>query len=366
MKIGIDARFWNETGVGRYVQNLIRELAELDRKNHYIIFLRKEEFLSLSFPENFEKRLANIQWHTIREQVQFTMLLQKEDLDLMHFTYFSIPLAYSKPFVVTIHDLILHHYPTGKASILPFVFYQSKLFGYKVIMKQAAKRAKKIITVSHATKSEIVDHLKVKEEKVAVIYEGVDKGVLGAVSKNGRKKPYFLYVGNTYPHKNVQFLADAFLTAFPSNTHELLFVGRNDFFTKRFKAHIEKKNASESIHFLHSLSDKELGNLYRNAVSFVLPSLMEGFGLPCLEAMANKTLVLASDIPSLREICQTGALYFDPTDQDSLVKRLREVVKKEKSVFAKQLKEGYTRAMSFSWRTMAQKTLRVYESSTRL
>src|SRR3990172_10967707 len=164
MKIGIDTRLWGETGVGRYIRNLVSELSKIDFKNSYVLFaLNKNEKKIKSAIRNsqFVIRLTDIKWHTLEEQLRFPAILNKENLDLVHFPYFSVPIFYDKPLVVTIHDLILHHFPTGEASTLPSPFYWLKLIGYKFVISNAAKKAKKIITVSNATKKEIIDHLKV-------------------------------------------------------------------------------------------------------------------------------------------------------------------------------------------------------------
>src|SRR5438270_8706473 len=99
MKIGIDARLWNETGVGRYIRNLVTQLAEIDKKNDYVIFLKKQEYESIVTPgNNFRKRLADVHWHSLQEQSIFLRHLYQENLDVMHFPYFSFPLFYARPF----------------------------------------------------------------------------------------------------------------------------------------------------------------------------------------------------------------------------------------------------------------------------
>src|SRR5579872_4995215 len=113
MKIAIDCRLWNETGVGRYIRNLVEELGFLDSKNEYIPFFKKEEYETVPLPgKNFQKRLADIPWHSLQEQREFKKLLEKENVDLVHFPYFSYPIGYKRKFVITIHDLIIDHFPT--------------------------------------------------------------------------------------------------------------------------------------------------------------------------------------------------------------------------------------------------------------
>jgi hypothetical protein len=172
MKIGIDARLINQTGVGRYTKNLIINLAKIDKKNQYILFLRQEEYNQYSLPgNNFQKILADFRWHGLEEQVKFPKILEKENLDLVHFPYFSVPIIYKGKYIVTIHDLIIDHFDTGRATTLPLPIYRIKRFCYKYILSQAIKNSFKIIAVSKATKQEIIDHYRVNPNKIEVIYE---------------------------------------------------------------------------------------------------------------------------------------------------------------------------------------------------
>src|SRR2546422_331574 len=129
MKIGIDARLLGETGVGRYIRNLVEQLQEIDRKNEYVLFVQSKDLQNISSQIEIHRKdkwkvvSIDIHWHTLEEQIHLPRVFYKENLDLMHFPYFSLPILYNRPFVVTIHDLINNHYPTGKASTLPFPLY---------------------------------------------------------------------------------------------------------------------------------------------------------------------------------------------------------------------------------------------------
>lgn len=365
-KIGIDARLWNETGVGRYIRNLVSQLAIIDKKNEYILFLRKKEFDTLPLPgENFQKQLADFHWHTVEEQFKFPLVLEKEHLDLVHFPYFSLPIFYRGAYVVTIHDLILHHFPTGKASTRSLPVYYGKLFLYKLLIEQAASSAKKIIAVSKATKNEIIDHLRVPEEKVIVTYEGIDE--IFTAKKTPTKplitQPYFLYVGNAYPHKNLERLISAFVE-FRSrslNNAILVLVGRNDYFYQHLRDKVINKEIDKYIVIKNDVSDSNLKNLYAHAIAVIVPSLMEGFGLPALEAMSQGCLVLASDIPSIREICRESVIYVNPFDERAIAEKL-DFIYTQRTKFSEEKKHAKIRAKAFSWKKMAEETKRVYES----
>src|SRR4051812_11445328 len=117
MRIGIDARFYSESGVGRYIRNLIKHLQELDSKNEYFIFLLKKNYDILEFKnEKFHKVLADFKWYGATEQIKLPKLLRKYDLDLVHFPHFNVPVFYKGKYVVTVHDLIHQHYKMRRAS----------------------------------------------------------------------------------------------------------------------------------------------------------------------------------------------------------------------------------------------------------
>lgn len=370
MKIGIDCRLWAETGVGRYVRNLVRQLQLIDNKNEYVLFVLSKNY------EYVKSKITNskwtlvdsdIRWHSAAEQLEFPRILNRENLDLVHFPYQSVPFFYNRPFVITIHDLIPYHYPTSKASALPFLLYYLKFLGYKFVISQAAKKAKKIITVSNATKDEIVDHLKVNSEKIEITYEGIDPAMLNLKVKSqnskfqAKSKKYFLYVGNAYPHKNLERLLEAFNMLIDTNI-SLVLVGKDDYFYKRLKKKVKEMKLSDRVIFLENVADEELSNLYKNALALIAPSFMEGFGLPVLEAMANNCLVLASNIPALREACEDAAIYFDPYDKEDIEEKMREVYFNDLNHFSKRIKMGLERVKLFSWEKMAKETLEVYES----
>lgn len=371
MRIGIDCRLWNESGVGRYTRNLVRELLVLDTQNVYVLFILSkdaEEFKEFSSRVNCRIVTADIRWHTLREQLLFPRILYKEKLDLMHFPYFSVPIFYIKPYIVTIHDLILHHFPTGQASTLPLPFYYLKHFGYKTIITFAGIGARQILTVSETTKKELMDHLRIPDQKITVTYEGIESTLLEEKEKpefaHLKNKKYFLYVGNAYPHKNLERLLKAFKNVVSRNSSaNLVLIGREDFFYKKLKEKVQSLGLEEQVSFFQNIPDAELGYFYKNAQALVMPSLMEGFGLPVIEAMSKKCPVLVSDIPAFREICEDAAYYFNPFDISEIQSRMEKALSLDISRKSKNVLKGLERSKDFSWEKMAKETLEVYESS---
>lgn len=365
MKIGIDCRLWNETGVGRYIRNLVLNLQELDKKNDYVLLVLNKDYENVKCQiSNVKWKIikADIRWHTFEEQLRLPQILNKENLDLVHFPYFSMPIFYNRPFVVTIHDLIINHFSTGQASTLPMPIYNLKLLAYKFVLNQVVRKARKIIAVSNATKNEIIDHLKINPQKISVTYEGISQKLAVSSQKLMVKGKYFLYVGNAFPHKNLDRLLEAFRIL--NSNVRLVFVGKEDYFYKSLKNKVQLMKFSNKAIFLQNVSDEELANLYQNALALILPSLMEGFGLPALEAMANNCLVLASNIPALKEICADAAIYFNPLSVDELVDKLNMVTSHttEYGGLENLKKKGAERIKLFSWEKMAKETLKIYSS----
>ena len=382
MKIGIDARLWSQSGVGRYTRNLVKNLLNVDKSNNYTLFIGSKDFNNLEFTINNLQNLisygklkivkTDIPWHSIQEQLKFPSVISKEKLDLMHFPYFSVPVLYNKPYVITIHDLIINHFPTGKASSLPLPFYFLKRIGYNFVLNNAIYNSKKIIVPSNATQDELIKHFRISDKKIQVIYEGIfDDFSSGSVPHKYRKLgDYFLYVGNAYPHKNLERLIkayDMFISGIQKNPPSLLLVGRQDYFYSILKNFINKfKNAKEYIIFKDEVDDAELKNLYKNARALIIPSLMEGFGLTALEAMSEGCIVLSSNIPSIHEICKDSCIYFGEQNTLDIKSKLNLVYNSKANTLNILKEKGFRRSRDFSWNKMSVETLKIYESCSGL
>ena len=180
MNIGIDARMYGPRvgggGLGRYVEQLVTQLQATDTKNRYVLFLKKENFDACIITNpNFEKRLTDVHWYGLEEQLKMGGIIDREHLDLVHFPHFNVPLFVRTPFVVTIHDLILLDEPfSSKVSTRHQTIFTLKYWGYKLVLAHAVSRAKKVIAVSHATANSILQHIEgVDPKKMEVVYEGV-------------------------------------------------------------------------------------------------------------------------------------------------------------------------------------------------
>ena len=127
MRIGIDCRFWGETGIGRYIRNVVCNLAEMDGANTYVLFLLSKDFYLVSLPDNFKKVKADIHWHTFTEQIFMPLIFLKENLDVLHIPQANFLILYPGKTVFTVHDLTPLRFMTGRVTTLPYVFYLIKL-----------------------------------------------------------------------------------------------------------------------------------------------------------------------------------------------------------------------------------------------
>ena len=347
MRIGIDARLWNETGVGRYVRSLFRYLP---REQEFVWFVGKKEFEILELPcPKWKKVLATPHWHTFMEQFLMPVLFYRENLDLLHVPYVNFPLFYFKKTVSTIHDLIPDHYRTGRATTLPRWFYLIKKFSYHFLVWIATVRAMKIFTLSIDAKNEIVDHYPADPNKIIAIHEA---GTLEDISKKGPNpmpEPYLLYVGNAHPHKNVESL----IKAAEILKMKLVIIGYDNFFQKRLPK-------SKYVEVIGEVPNTKIADWFRFAQALVTASKMEGFGIPPLEAMSVGCPAIVSDIPVFHEVLGEAAAYFNQDDPQDVARVVKKVLSDPKKI--KEMKvRVYKQASKYSWKKLVDETYKVYE-----
>ena len=379
-RIGIDARFYGPVGkgLGRYIQEVVDNIIKMDDYNDYIIFLRKENFDELIVDEstNVKKVLADVQWYSLKEQLVMPFYIWREKLDLMHFPHFNVPFFVPCKFIVTIHDLILTKFKTIRATTLHPCIYELKNVAYRTIIKRALKRSKKILTVSEFTKNDIMEQFKINSGKIEVIYEGVANLAKGRDSlfvaklDNGDilhdyniNYPFILYVGNAYPHKNLDFLINGFREIYKKNNDlRLVLVGKEDYFYKNLKQFAQNcfsDTKENPVIFSGYVPDDKLEIFYNKALFYVFPSLYEGFGLPPLEAMAKGCPVLSSNVSSMPEVLADAALYFNPRDENDFLNKTNLILNDDK-LREKLIKAGESRYKQFNWWDCAFKTWQIY------
>lgn len=370
MRIGIDARFFGPRigggGLGRYVAELVTQLQRLDHHNQYVIFLRKENFHECVITNaNFEKRLVDVPWYSLEEQRVMPREVALARVNFMHYPHWNVPIFSRVPFIVTIHDLILVEDPlSAKATTRNPFLHGIKYVGFRTALESAIHRSRHIITVSAYTKQSVLRHFRVSPQKISVIPNGVveprdDRDV--SLQALGVHEPYVLYVGNSYPHKNIETLLHAFAMFNRQQPHmQLVLAGKRDVFTDRLEREAKEIGIPrDAIRFINLPTDDELAALYRRAALFVYPSRIEGFGIPPLEAMRYGTPVAAARSSSLPEVLGTSATFFDPDDIEALV-GIMERAANGTLVGDEERKMAERHAKHFTWEKTAQMTLSAY------
>lgn len=372
MKIGIDTRFYGPRtgggGLGRYVAELVNHLQLIDTQHQYVLFLRKENFHECKIVNpRFEKRLVDIPWYTLEEQRRMPGYVRRARVDVMHYPHWNIPIFSRVPFLITVHDLILLQDKNSARSSTrhPFI-HGFKYAGFRTVLENAIHRSRHILAVSQFTKESILEHFGIHSGKVTVIPNGVipkreARGV--SLTTLGVYEPYFLYVGNAYPHKNLEMMLHAFAQFHPSHPHvQLVIAGRRDLFSRMLEKEVRELNLSAgAVRFVDLPTDEEIAALYKNASLFIFPSRIEGFGIPPLEALSYRTPVAVSKSSSLPAVLQDSARYFAPDDIEALREIMYEAIKTPER-FDHLIENGQKRVQHYTWMKTAKQTLNVYNN----
>lgn len=370
MRIGIDFHSAERDGSGNctYIRNLVENLIKIDRKNEYFLYV-----VNIGHPyyEKF-KNIDNVHLCptlTNNPFVRIPLLGLKtilDQIDVLHVQYIAPPI-YAGKLVVTIHDVSFLHFPK--------CFRKFELYRQKILIPINIKRSDKIITVSDYSKKDIINKYNIKEDKVVVTYNGVNpifkhldnsfekKKVL---EKYGIKKEFILFVGRVDARKNVPALIKAFLALKKEKNipHQLVIVGKKDFLPNYIQKEIETSICNADIIFSGYLSEEDLLLFYNLASVFVYPSLYEGFGLPCLEAMACGCPVVSSNISSIPEIVGDAGLLVNPFSIDEIMNSIYKIIS-DSELRDKLRDKGLKQAVQFNWESTALRTLEFYKSVSR-
>ncbi|MBU1127280.1 glycosyltransferase family 4 protein [Patescibacteria group bacterium] len=374
MRVGIDiSQIIYGSGVSRYTKSLCVSLLENADENFEFLFfggsLRRRKDLN-SFVSDLKKLRPEIKIqkkisflspnlaHLLFNKLHFLPLeIFTGDIDIFHSSDWTQPKTKALK-VTTIHDLAVLRYPE--------TFPKRIISAHKKRLEWVKKEADLIIVVSESTKKDIIDLLKIKKEKIKVIYEGVNENfkpqgrneIKRVREKYNLKENYFLSVSTLEPRKNLKTSIKAF-NALNNENKEISFAlaGRMGWGDLK-KMGVDKKN--KNIKLLGFVTDEDLPALYSGAVGFIYPSLYEGFGLPALEAMACATPVITSNVSSLPEVAVDAGILIDPLDNWSLAKNMEKLLKDDQ-LRAKLIAKGIIQAKKFSWQKTAVETLKVYE-----
>ena len=351
---------YRSAGVHQYIYHLLRHLGQADGGLHYTVLLGEG-----ALPPNHSLATLRSRWPTDRvaarvlwEQLAQPRILRQIEADLAHGLAFVAPLFAPCPTVITIHDLSFIHFPS--------LFRPANRLYLAMLTRLSARRARRLIAVSHYTAAETTRLLGVETERIDVVYHGVEPAfhplpaaeIAAFRQRKGLPERFVLFVGTLEPRKNLERLVEAFARVRDERARLVLAGGKGWLYDELF-ARVEALNLSEEVIFPGYVPEGELPLWYNAATVLAYPSLYEGFGLPVLEAQACGTPVLTSNASSLPEAAGDAALTVDPYDAEALAVELNRLLT-ETSLRNELRERGLAHARQFSWPRTAQETARVY------
>jgi glycosyltransferase involved in cell wall biosynthesis len=365
VRIAIDARKMRDYGIGTYVRNLLRYLARIDKNTEYVLFCRADDCATIEESgENFRAVPELARQYSIKEQLRIPLDLRREKIDLFHAPHYVLPALIPCKAVVTIHDCIHLRFPQYLPSRLGYAYARTSMW-------IATHRSTRVLTVSEASKRDILKYFHVPQHKIDVIYNGIDERfgetpsadeVLRVRERYQLNDPFVLYAGNIKPHKNLERLIEAFhlLRRNGHETVKLLIIGDEISKYATLRRAVHKYKLHKHVRFFGFVPDKTLAVLYRLARVFVFPSLYEGFGLPPLEAMASGTPVITSNVSSLPEVVGEAALLIDPYEPAAIAQAMHRVLT-EPSLREDLRRRGLLRVKDFSWERSIRRVHEIYQ-----
>lgn len=309
--VGIDCRFVSRTaGLGTYTRELVSALLRMKGELRFVLFTHADRasdaWITTLPPDTFKRIIVGASHYSFAEQWELPRAIRRSGIDVFFAPHFNVPFFCPVPFVVTIHDLILHRFP-GDASFL-------KRGIYRVIMLRALRNARRVIAVSDFTAQEIASvYGKRIAKKTTVVTEGVSQAFSPATAlqiadvrdRFALPDRYLLYVGNAKEHKNISMLIAAHRAA--SESPLLVLVTADDIGSL--------VNPADRVLVLQSVDEASLRVLYSGASAFVTASLYEGFCLPILEARACGCPVIAFAISAIPEVAGSRDRLIPPTQE---------------------------------------------------
>lgn len=300
----IDCRFAStHSGLGRYTRELVTHLLRLPEGSTAVLLVRSKD--EAWIPAGVSVIEADIPHYSLSEQTKLPGIIAQSGASLYFSPHFNVPLRCPLPFVVTVHDLILHRYP-NQASL-------PKQLAYRLLIRSAVRRARSVIAISGFTASEIASvYGPSAAAKTTVVLEGVSELYLPASAEKqhalraayGLQKPFLLFVGNAKQHKNIPVLISAFQKAALADTELVLVTGGPEA--------AALSPLPPGVRMLSGLKDEELPVLYSAARAMVTASLYEGYCLPVAEALACGCPVIASNRTAIPEVAGGHAMLVEP------------------------------------------------------
>ena len=384
MRIGIDGGcLANRRGFGRFSRQLLEALAEAKSPHEFVVFVDRPSAETVRIPDAFERVVVPVTQapsraasstgrRSIADMLAMGRAVAHAGLDIIYFpaSYSFFPVWNVGRVVVTLHDTLALAHPG-----LVFPSLRGRI-AWTVKEHTAVRWADRIITVSESARADLIAWFRLAPRRVSVVSEG-PAAVFGP-RQNGPESnrvlrrfglepesPFLLYVGGLSPHKNLRRLVQAFAQSrLADEGVRLVLVGDlGDVFhthVPELLAEVAERGVESAVIFTGFVPDDDLVFLYNHALALVQPSLMEGFGLPTVEAMACGTPIVASTAGSLREVVGDAGIFFEPTDVDAMAGALR-TFRDDSALRTSLAAKALRRAGRFQWSTAAQALLDVFE-----
>ena len=377
MRICIDARSLRDvpTSLGRYAADLVSHIAKLDRKNEYIVVRRPSRHGPIADQANFREIFAPHDISSPHNILAGARVINRLDADVYHSLFHFLPIGVrARRVVITLHDLIWVHHSHLADGRRWRRWVKGSLGSLGI--RRAIATADHIIAVSAATRQAALNH-GVPADKVTAVLHGVapawhsdnsapalfdlgDATVQQDLLNGLTERPFAFGLGNSLPYKNLPRLVRAFAQIAPAHPDlALVFAGRGEGNPALVQL-AQQLGLSDRVLLVGQLSDEQIRACFAHALFFAFPSLIEGFGLPVLEAMASGCPVLTSNCSSLAEIAGEDAVLVDPLDSASIAAGMQHLL--TDSALRQQLShQGRQRAAAFTWEDAAQRTIQLYK-----
>jgi len=369
MLIGFDIRRAEAFGVGTYIKNLIRAFARRGAGHEYVLVGDQKARAALAgLPSNFRLRSCESGYASVNNHLRFQFLLREISPDLFHVPHRVVPYFMPCPYVVTVHDLdkIIFREAFGSRLRGELRFH---------VLRHGLGRAKRIITVSQATRRDLVRLIGLPADRIEIVPNAIDDLFLEQDSEPDCRLtleryqvdyPFLLYAGNIQPQKNLPRLVEAFAVVqaeLEQHPHyrdlRLIIIG--DYLTAHaaLRRSVIRSRVQHKVRFLGFVPVETLRIFYRTAEAFVFPSLYEGFGLPPLEAMAQGTPVITSNVSSLPEVVGDAAILVNPEHVFEIARGIRQALL-DSELRRRLVERGREQVARFSWDRAADRILELY------
>lgn len=367
----IDARsvVAHRSGIGNYVEALVRHLVPSAPDLRFLL-LRGPGLPPLSEDPRVEELVFPGETKSVKTVFSLGRAHSFESAALYHSPADLIPLGLRSPWVVTIHDLMWIEARRLAAAFLPVRLANGAWYTWNI--GRSIRGARRIISISEATKHAIERVYPEHAHKVRVVHHGVDRERFDLQRARERSFiddivppgcSYSLCVGQGSPYKNHPRIVRAFVRAVGERSdHKLVLVRRFSRVDGEMNRLLERPEVKRVVVEVPHVSDEKLITLYRHARMLLFASLYEGFGMPALEAMSVGLPVVASSAEAVLEVTADAALHPDPTDEESIAQAIR-ALDEDADLRHRMVEAGFRRAAEFSWQRCAEETLAVYREA---